>query len=135
MKHNIFFTVIISAAFIMASCKKDDSVKVSNNIVDGNWKISYYYDKDHDETSSYADMSFTFNDNGNVIVASGTSSYSGTWSTGNDDSKEKFYITFSSPTSLVEISDDWIIDSQSKSIIELSDDSDNGTELLTFEKM
>ncbi|PLW91882.1 MAG: hypothetical protein C0592_13630 [Marinilabiliales bacterium] len=133
MKHILVLFAFIATSFIISSCK-DDSTQVSNNIVNGDWRITYYYDKDKDETSDYAGMTFTFNDNGDVAVVSGTLNYSGTWSTGNDDSKEKFYLTFSSPALLIEISDDWVIDSQSNSKIELSDDSDNGTELLTFEK-
>ncbi len=134
MKAIIFIFAITVFGFLFSSCNNDSSTVVQNNLPSGNWKVTYYWDKDHDETSDYSGMTFTFDDNGSVSVSASSGSYSGTWSTGNDDSKDKLYLTFSSPAALVEISDDWIIDSESSSKIELRDDSDNGTELLTFEK-
>ncbi len=135
MKTKITFIGIIAAFVLFASCSRDTASVVENSISSGSWKISYYYDSDQDETSDYNSMEFSFDNNGTVSVSSSSGSYSGTWSTGNDDSKDKLYLTFSSPALLVEISDDWVIDSESSSKIELRDDSDNGTDFLTFEKM
>lgn len=132
MKLKITFIGIISALILFVSCSRDTASVVENRLTSGNWKVTYYYDSNHDQTSVYSSMEFNFDNNGTVSVSSGSDSYSGTWSTGNDDSKDKLYLTFTSPTSLVEISDDWVIDSESTSKIELSDDSEN--DLLTFEK-
>lgn len=121
--------------FVFLSCSRDDSVQVANRINEGSWKITYYYDKDHDETADYSTLTFDFNDDGSVTATTSSSTYQGTWSTGNDDSSDKLYLTFSNPDLLMEISDDWIILDQSSSKIELKDDSDSGTELLTFEKI
>lgn len=132
-RHHIAFALLI-VAFGLSACSNDSSSIVQNNLPSGSWKVTYFWDKDHDETTDYSGMSFTFDEGGSVSVSSSSGSYSGTWSTGNDDSSDKLYLTFSSPASLIEISDDWIIDSESNNKIELRDDSDNGTELLTFEK-
>jgi len=134
MKTKIFISAILLLA-IFASCSRDSATLVENRIGSGTWKVTYFFDKDHDETSDYNGLTFAFADDGVVEVSSSSTEYQGTWSTGNDDSQDKLYLTFSNPDLLIEISDDWIIDSQSVDKIELRDDSDNGTELLTFEKI
>ncbi|MPM09441.1 hypothetical protein SDC9_55758 [bioreactor metagenome] len=133
MKAPLIITSLL--LFVFVSCSRDDSVQVANRINEGSWKITYYYDKDHDETADYSGLTFDFNDDGSVTATNSSSSYQGTWSTGNDDSSDKLYLTFGNPDLLMEISDDWIILDQSSSKIELKDDSDSGTELLTFEKI
>lgn len=134
MKTRLIILAALLLLFLL-SCSRDDSDVLANRIDSGSWKITYYYDKDHDETSDYSGMSFIFNDDGTVNASSTSVSYTGTWSTGNDDSATKLYLNFGSPAALIEISDDWIILNQSSSKIELQDDSDSGTELLTFEKI
>lgn len=134
MKTNILTLGIL---FILAfsSCSKDTPAIVQKNLESGEWKITYFYDKDHEETSDYVGYTFNFNDDATITATTSSGSVSGTWSTGIDDSNDKLYLTFSSPDKLIEISDDWIILDQSNSKIELQDDSDSGTELLTFEKI
>ena len=134
MKTRLIILAALLLLFLL-SCNRDDSDVLANRIDSGTWKITYYYDKDHDETSDYNGMSFSFSDDGTVKAVTSSASYSGTWSTGNDDSSSRLYLNFSNPDELIEISDDWIILNQSSSKIELQDDSDNGTELLTFEKI
>lgn len=133
MKTRLIILAALLLLFLL-SCSRDDSYVLANRIDSGTWKITYFYDKDHDETSDYSGMSFRFSDDGTVNAVTSSATYNGTWSTGNDDSASKFYLNFSSPDALIEISDDWVILNQSNSKIELEDDSDNGTELLTFEK-
>jgi len=134
MKTNIILIGIFSV-ILFASCSKDTPEVVQNNLEKGDWKITYYYDKDHEETSDYTGYNFVFNDDGTLDATSTSGTVTGTWSTGNDDSMDRLYITFSNPDKFVEISDDWVIVSQSSDKIELKDDSDSGTELLTFEKI
>mgnify|MGYP001182385138 FL=1 len=133
MKTRLIILAALLLLFLL-SCSRDDSDVLANRIDSGTWKITYFYDKDHDETSDYSGMSFSFGDDGTVNAVTSSATYNGTWSTGNDDSASKFYLNFSSPDALIEISEDWVILNQSNSKIELEDDSDNGTELLTFEK-
>ncbi len=134
MKTNLILIGILSV-MLFTSCSKDTPEVVQKNLESGDWKITYFYDKDHEETSDYTGYTFVFNDDGTLDATSSSGTIKGTWSTGNDDSMDRLYITFSNPDKLVEISDDWVIVSQSSDKIELKDDSDSGTELLTFEKI
>jgi len=136
------YFIFIATLLLFGSCnKKDDSSStisptvVTNIVVSGSWKITYYWDTNHDETSAFNGYSFTFT--GNVVTAvNGGSTVTGTWTTGTDDSQTKLILGFSSPASFLEISDDWHITEVSNTRIKLQDVSggNGGTDYLTFEK-
>ena len=105
-------------------------------MVSGTWKITYYWDTDHEETANYSDYKFAFG-SGNILTATKTgSSATGTWTTLLDDSKTKLVLGFSTPASFVEISDDWHVIERTDTRIKLQDISggNGGTDYLTFEK-
>lgn len=137
MKKNIFIALAILSA-ITTGCKKSDD---KNNtlqplITSGTWSITYYFDTDHEETTSYSSHQFSFSANGSVSVNSNSGNHSGSWSEANDDSQSKMILSFSTGTSLDELSDDWHVISKSENKIELQDVSggNGGTDFLTFEK-
>ena len=132
--------MLFSALFF--SCKKEDNAasistsNVSSTILTGSWRITYYWDTDHEETSSFNGYNFIFNSNGSVSATKASSVINGTWSTRNDDSKVKLVIAFSSPANFIEISDDWHTIERTDVKIKLQDVSggNGGTDYLTFEK-
>lgn len=133
---------ILTAIIIVSgltSCKKSDdnsSPSVSSTISSGTWRVSYYYDKTKDETSDFAGYTFTFQSGGQLTASSSAGSENGTWSEKNDDDNggsHKLVITIGSSTPLIELTDDWVITSQSDSKIELKDDSNNN-EILHLSK-
>ncbi|HEY6435961.1 MAG TPA: hypothetical protein VIY47_05185, partial [Ignavibacteriaceae bacterium] len=129
--------------FLFVSCKKDDNstssistTTVTNTIVSGTWKITYYWDTDHEETASFSGYNFAFG-SGNILTATKTSSsVTGTWTTLLDDSEIKLVLGFSTPTSFIEISDDWHVIERTDTRIKLQHISggNGGTDYLTFEK-
>lgn len=136
------FVLFVLILFSFASCSKNDSsstistTAVTNTVVSGTWKIIYYWDSDHEETANYSGYNFTFA-SGNTLTATKTgSSVTGTWSTLDDDSKTKLVLVFSTPTSFVEISEDWHVIERTDSRIKLQHISggNGGTDYLTFEK-
>lgn len=142
MKKLIFILSALTL-FLFVSCKKDDNstssistTTVTNTIVSGTWKITYYWDTDHEETASYSGYNFAFG-SGNILTATKTgSSVTGTWTTLLDDSEIKLVLGFSTPTSFVEISDDWHVIERTDTRIKLQHISggNGGTDYLTFEK-
>jgi hypothetical protein len=138
---NLFFSYfLVSFIVFLGSCHQsnDDSFSpISGTTVNsGLWKINYFWDK-KDETNDFANFTFDFASNGTLTVKNGSQSYSGTWTTGTDDSKSKFIINFNGtvPSVLSELQEDWII-------MEITDNSmhfehisgGNGdTEILKFE--
>jgi hypothetical protein len=117
---------------------------VTQTAQQGNWRVTYYFDTDSEETSRFANYTFSFA-SGNVLTATnGTNSYTGTWLVTNSDNSNDdhphgdidFNIAFSNPASFAELTDDWDIVSYTASKIELIDVSggNGGTDHLIFEK-
>ena len=139
----LFSLLVIFSMILVYSCSSsddspapDDSSSVSDAVKSGTWRITYFWDTDKEETSDYAGYNFTFSQNGDLLATNGTDSYTGSWSTGIDDSQVKLIISFSAPEDFAEISDDWHVVEQTASKIRLEDVSggNGGTDLLTFEK-
>lgn len=143
MKNSLFGFLLV-ALFSLAACEKEDNNYpqpistgvVSSTLPVGTWRVTYYFDTDHEETASFNGYAFTFG-GGNVVTAvkAGTT-VTGAWSTGTDDSKTKLILAFSSPESFAEISDDWHVVELTSTKIKLQDESggNDGTDVLTFEK-
>lgn len=137
------------------SCDKDDDdnsqqqntnvTQIINTAQSGNWKITYFFDSDHEETGHFTGYVFTFNDNGSLVAVNGSTTITGTWSVTDSNSSDDdggsgdtdFNIFFASPNDFEDLSDDWHIISVSSSKIELIDVSggNGGTDYLTFEKL
>ena len=134
----IFQTSVIALfLLLLSSCKKDSvSANVSTTIQNGSWKISLFNDSGNDETNHYTGYSFNFGSGGAVSASNGSSSVSGSWSTGTDDSQNKLNLNFGDNGNFGDLSDDWHIISESTTKIELEDVSggNGGTDLLTFVK-
>lgn len=138
----LLFSLLMLAVFLPACDNSDDPVSnisptdVSNTLGAGTWRITYYWDTDHEETANFSGYNFTFG-TGNVVTATKTgSTVTGTWTTGMDDSKVKLFLVFATPASFAEISDDWHVIERTATRIKLQDVSggNGGTDLLTFEK-
>lgn len=143
MKKIILFLTIAAMAAI-SSCTKDDNnsnnnitaSNVSATVASGTWRVTYYWDTDHEETSNFSGYSFTFA-GGNVLTAvSGGTTVTGTWQTGTDNSTVKLIISFASPANFAEISEDWHVLERTDTKIRLQHISggSGGTDYLTFEK-
>lgn len=144
MKASVIFGLILVTS-IFFSCEDaldflDDHSNSNSGtetlISDGLWNITNYLDRSKNETSDYIGYQFNFENNGTVIVYNNNNNFSGTWKTGNDDSKDKLIIDFSSPDLLEELSEDWEILQQNDAKIELYHKSggDGHESFLTFEK-
>lgn len=142
MKTTILIFAIISI-FAFTSCEDDSNntnvgtpTDVNNTVQTGEWVITYFYDTDSEETSNYSGYAFTFNEDGTLTAIKSSTTVTGTWSTGTDDSTTKMIISFASPDMFEELSDDWHVIERTSTKIRLEDVSggDGGTDYLTFEK-
>lgn len=156
------FGLMMLVLFI--SCSSDDSDsnnnspdngtsadQVSANMESGNWRITYFFDTDQDETSDFAGWVFSFNSNGTLVATKSGNTVEGTWSVeddssnsssdddGNSSDDDDFNIFFPVPASsdFEDLNDDWDIIRYSANKIELTDVSggNGGTDFLTFEKI
>ncbi len=139
------FFIFCSLSVLLISCGKDDTTSTTATIstaaiistaTSGNWRITYYYDTDHEETTNYSGYVFTFSANNVVTAVKNGQTVSGTWGTRIDDSKTKLDLNFTTPTVFVELSDDWHVIERTDTKVKLQDVSggNGGTDYLTFEK-
>jgi hypothetical protein len=151
MKKIVFLILVVVAA---TACDDDNDDRnnsaqkiqeIKDDVMEGQWRVTYFYDTDHDETSVFNGYTFQFAETGTLTATNSMSTHTGTWSvtdsnsSDDDDSLDDldFNIVFTSPAEFEEISDDWDIISQSDTKIELRDVSggNGGTDYLTFEKL
>ena len=138
----LLFGVLLCACTFLTSCTKNDdnnapsTLQVNTTLSSGTWRVTYYWDTDHDETSNFAGYAFTFGSSNILTAAKVGSTLTGTWVTGSDDSKTKLIVAFSSPSNFAEISDDWEVVERTDTKIRLQDVSGggSGTDYLTFER-
>jgi hypothetical protein len=122
-------------------CSDDDSSQsqkdqIDNAVKDGTWRITYFWDTDHEETDHFTGYNFTFGASDVLTATNGANTYTGTWSVINDSGKTKFIIAFSAPPDFEELSEDWEIITNTSTKIELKHVSGGGggTDYLTFQK-
>lgn len=147
--------VIFIYTGLAMSCEKDDDdnsqqqnsnvTQTINTAQSGSWKVTYFFDSDHEETGHFTGYVFTFNNNGSLVAVKGSTTITGTWSVTDSNSSDDdggsndtdFNIFFASPPDFEDLSDDWEIVSVSNSKIELTDVSggNGGTDFLTFQKI
>lgn len=113
----IFGILFFAVTLLASSCTKDDNSNNNSgnnnaNVVpaSGQWKISYFFDK-QEETSNYTGYTFDFAANGTLTTQGNGQTYTGTWQTNVDDSKDKFVINYTGtvPSALQELEEDWLI--------------------------
>lgn len=141
--------MVFAFVALIFSCSSSDSNNATNqntvNAVEniaksGTWRVTYYFDSDHEETSNYSGYNFTFASSNVLTVTNGTNTYTGAWfvtdSNSNDDSIDDldFNIVFTAPPFMEELSDDWDMISKTSTEIKLIDISggNGGTDYLTF---
>lgn len=135
---------ILSSFFISTllfnSCKKDDVIpvtttNVTSTISSGNWRISYYAESGVDKTSNYNGNAFTFGSGGVVTAVKNTTTVTGSWSIGTDDSKVKLVLVFTA-SNFTSLTQDWHVLERTDTKIRTQHISGGSgtTDYLTFEK-
>lgn len=144
MKVKILSTLLLLAG--MLACTDDETLLIKDSVVNtakkGTWRITYFWDTDHEETDHFTGYNFTFGASDVLTATKGATTITGTWSitdsNSNDDSLNDldFNIFFASPADFEELSDDWEIMEFTNTKIILRDISggNGGTDFLTFEK-
>jgi outer membrane biogenesis lipoprotein LolB len=128
--------LVLMALLLLQSCSKsDDSPTTTSIVTSGTWRVTYYWDKDKDETSDFTGFNFVFNNSGSLTATRNSSSVTGSWSySGSDDSNDKLIINLAG-VPLESLSDDWHITEKSETLIKLEDQSGSGgVEYLYFTK-
>jgi hypothetical protein len=144
------FALLVACDDSDNQAKKNENATLSNvqkTVVDGQWRIGYFFDSGTDETGNFHGYIFDFDANNTLTATNGSNNYPGGWSavddsTGDDNPDSElsdidFVISFTNPPDFQELSEDWEIISISAAKIELRHVSggDGGVDLLTLEKI
>ncbi len=128
------------ATVLFSSCKKDDAptittTNVTSTLISGNWRISYFAESGVDKTSNYNGNAFTFGSGGIITAVKSTTTVTGSWSIGNDDSKVKLVLVFTT-SNFTSLTEDWHVLERTDTKIRTQHVSGgSGTiDYLTFEK-
>lgn len=157
MKTKLIFLNLFAVVLLAVSCDSNDdpadipadvnATELRSMAQEGQWRITYYFDTDKEETDDYTGYVFTFGADGTVSAVDGTMEVTGTWSvtdssSSDDDSFDDssdvdFNLFFATPATFEELTDDWDILEYGANRIRLIDVSggDGSTDYLTFEKI
>lgn len=149
--------LLIAATILVFSCtRKDDEITPSSNnnnqttkstietiVKNGIWEITTYNEDGNNKTYLYSDYLFDFGEDGTILASNANNKYDGIWSLNdsksNDDSQNDihFNLLFTDANILIELNDDWEIQSHSDTKIMLRDISggNGGIDELVFEKI
>ena len=133
MKTNSFSPLLLTALF--TACDPDDDSNIVNptsNQALGKWTVTYYWDKDKEETSDFNGYVFDFQDDGILVATTASNTYNGTWL--KNDSSNKLIINIQGAYPLDEMTDDWLIMEMSGNSIKLKDDNSEHLEELHLKK-
>lgn len=108
----------------------DNSPVLTDN---GQWRVSYFWDKDKDETHKFKGYTFTFLTTGVLEARLSQTTVKGSWQV--NSSSTKLILAISGNPPLDELSDDWLILEKSDGIIKLRDDNDEHREEIHFSRV
>ena len=138
---SLFLISMFATAFSFVSCTKSNDDPQPTNTqtpASGLWKVSYFFDQ-QETTTNYTNYTFEFASNGVLTVKNGNQTWLGTWTTGADDSKNKFVIAFSGsvPNAFSDLAEDWLIVSMTNTGMHFEHVSggNGGTRVLKFTKI
>jgi hypothetical protein len=109
---------------------------ISNGLSNqGDWRVSYFFDKDKVETHKFSGYTFQFKADGKFEAYQNDNLIrTGTWQVrAGSNSTQRLVIEVGLGKPLEELNDDWIIISMTNSKIELKDDNREHLEELHFE--
>ena len=107
------------------------------NIIEKNLVITQYIEDGEDKSAKFSDYGFLFSTEGTIDAIFNADTINGTWKITQEDSIPKIMINFGDVDEpLKDLNEDWLLESQSETKIELKDISGKGGSIdyLTFEE-
>ena len=137
--HQTTLTLLGLVFFAFAGgCTTDTANPNPQNTVnagDAAWKVTWYWDKDKDETSDFVQYTFYFRSNGAFDASAAGVASPGTWQIITDDGVQKLVLMTATSKPLSSLADKWVILESNDLRIRLMDDNPTHTEELNFERV
>ena len=140
MKRSMKFSMLVLIAMTFAmGCTTDTANPNPNqpsvNPPSDSWRVTWYWDKDKDETSDFAQYTFYFRSSGVFEAINNGNIVTGTWATTSDEGSQRLVLFLSNTKPLSNANDDWVIVTSDEQSIKLKDDNTTHLEELHFERM
>lgn len=104
-----------------------------NYLTNGEWTITYFFDDSKEETSDFAEFTFTFAMNGTLTVNSASTQLQGEWEIHDDGDKPELRFDIENDV-LDRLDRNWKVMNFNEERIKLRDSSEGKPTYLTFEK-
>lgn len=130
---------ILALISLSTACSQSEMEDVSPNGDDsgltntGQWRVSYFWDKDKDETHKFNGYTFAFLDNGVLEARANGAVTRGSWQI--NSGSNKLILAIGSSRPLDELTDDWLILEKTEGIIKLRDDNEEHREEIHFARV
>lgn len=121
-------TLLATAACEKDTVASDESVSSTNStdlsevLLQGNWKIQYYF-QDKDETGTFGGYVFTFQRDGRLTFKKDNEFYTGTWQEISGDGGTKLLLQINTINFIQKLNSDWDVESYNATMIKLKDDN------------
>ena len=132
---------LLTLLLMMGACTNGDdnsgpSTDVTNGDLTGDgWVVSWFWDKDKEETSDFNGYVFFFRESGAFEALRNGTTTTGSWAIrSSSNGSQRLDIDIASASPLDELIDDWIILEKTNSTIKLRDDNTEHLEELHFTK-
>jgi hypothetical protein len=139
MRTNSWLIAAMTIAFLglLTACTNDGDPLLPDNptqtLSSAQWRVSYFWDKDKDETSKFNGYTFAFKAGGAFEATQNGTVTTGTWEVrSSSSSSQKLVIQIGTDKPLIELDDDWIILEMNDQEIRLRDDNTEHLEELHF---
>ncbi len=115
---------ISSSLFIHCTPDRGIATTTKEIIVQGKWSVNYYYNG-QDNTAQYQGFTFSFSGAGSFTASNGVSSFSGTWGTMQDASRNEVLILNAANQTLSGLDAQWTVSTAAQQNIGLHTSTNN----------
>jgi hypothetical protein len=128
-------TLLLSVLVLTFSAcsKKNEAPSTSSIIQQGKWRVVSFTDNGVNETATFSNYDFTFG-KGSVTAVKATSTITGTWNTGADESQNRLMLNFNSPT-FADLNVNWTFTEKSYSLLKLEYVTSASTDVLVLQRV
>jgi hypothetical protein len=140
MKYALLLFLVLNISCNKKEIDATNNSQISSNIIQGQWKISYFLISRSDKTSDFNGYIFTFNTNNTVTAMQGGSgSANGTWSIvqNTNSGGERLVLNFGNQFYFQQLNGEWFANRNDYNRISLENlvGSSGNTDYLTFDKL
>lgn len=133
MKKFLWGALLIASA--CQSSKNDNNPVPASDLNNSTWRVTYFFDRDKEETSDFNGYTFEFREDGSFVAnLPGGGTQTGTWQFQDQNTELAILIAGGKPLDDI-TDDDWDVTEHTANSLKLRDDSDDHVEELHLQRV